>query len=401
MPALVSRADTVSKPPSARAMVGTLLITWGVQLAVQIVTGLEITLWVLVLGSLILQRWFIGRVLPALVAGGLLVGAGVAAIVNDLVPGDGLDSFFRLCGWAFGFLLVASLGGRRTSWAYLAALGCGVGALSALGLAVGRVVPASLASVSVPLLLVVAGVLLLGRGRFRHRPVMILLAVGLLLVASSVSDSYRDVRDGESGGWVEVAVALPPLAGRTLVVETGASVDVVVGPGRSTVRAPSGGAVATPEVDGEEVILDGDDVHSYRLFVPVGTNVVVRGNDAPVRVEGRGGRTEIAVDDAVVDVSGWFDDLRIAADDARIDGRLAMAGADRRVEVAVDDARVDLRYDGDPALDTDLDDGRLDLDGERRDESLRRGGPDGIIRVRGDDARVSLVRVERLSTGLR
>lgn len=400
MPALVSRADTVSKPPSGRVMVGTLLITWGVQLAIQIVTGIEITLWVLVLGSLILQRWFIGRMLPALVAGGLLVGAGVAAIVNDLVPGDGLDSFFRLCGWAFGFLLVASLGGRRTSWAYLPALGCGVGALSALGLAVGRVVPASLASVSVPLLLVLAGVLLLSRGRFRHRPVMILLALGLLLVASSVSDSYRDVRDSDMARTIEVPVDLPPLAGRTLVIETRAFVDVSIGTGPSTARAFSTGALTAEEDDGE-VVLDADDVHSYELFVPAGTNLVVRGDDTPVRVEGRGGRTEIEVDDGFVDVSGWFDDLRIEAGDAHIDGRLAMAGANRQIDLAADHAVIDLRYDGDPALDGEVDDGRIEVDGEKQEESFRRDGPDGTIRVRGDNAQVSLVRVERLSTGLR
>lgn len=383
MPALIDRADTRSRPPSGRTIVGTLLVTWAVQLVVAAVFGVSITLWVFVAGGLILQRWFVGRSHGALLVGGLMVGVGLAAIVVDLVPGTGLDSFFRLIGWAFGFLLVASLGGRATRWSYAVAAVFGVAALSALGLAVGRL-PSGAASVAFPLILLVAGLLLLSGGRGRPKLLLVVMGLGLLLVASSVSDSYRGIR-GESSPRARTRVALPALAGRTLVVETDGSVRVTVGTVPEAVVAGGGRRSAIPEVDDREVRFDGGDVDAFDLVVPAGTDVVVRGGDQVIAVEGRGGRTEIEADDAHVTLSGWFDDLAVTIDDGRVEGELAFAGSGRRAALEVDDGRAHLRYSGRPRIEAEVDDGRIEVDGTVARGSFTREGGQGVLRLRGDD----------------
>ena len=379
MPALITRPDAGPAAASPRTAIGVLLITFGVQALLKAVLGFELTLWILVLGGFVLQRWFVDRSFGALTLGGLMVGVGLGAVAKDIVPG-GVDGFLGFAGWAFGFMLIAALGGRRASWAYIGAAFSSLFALGSLGIAIGRLVPHAAASITVPLFVVVAGLLLLSPGARRGKVLLVLLGAGFLLFSSSVSDSYREVRQGVRP-LHRATVVLPDLDGRTLVIDTGGSVKISNGGSEGSGVALVRGSRRTlrGEVDDDDVKLDFDDVASYELSVPAGT------------------RVEVETENGSIELYGEYAGIDASTENGRIAAELSFAEADPSVELSSDNGLVSVVYDGDPAIDAESDNGEVyvyrgrNTPADNQGDDFERDGDDGELTVQTENGRIDLI----------
>ena len=387
MPALITRPDAGPAAASPRTAIGVLLITFGIQALLNALFGLELTLWVVVLGGFVLQRWFVQRSFGALTLGGLMVGVGLGALAKDIVPG-GVDGFLGFAGWAFGFMLIAALGGRRASWAYIGAAFSALLALGSLGIAIGRLVPHAAASITFPLFVVVAGLLLLSRGARRGPGLVILLGAAFLLFSSSVSDSYREVR-----GPVRLhraSVVLPDLEGKTLVIETAGAVRISNSPGDGTGSALVRGPRRTLRagVDDDEVKLAFDNVSSYDLSVPPGT------------------RVEVDTENGSVELFGEFASVDASTENGPITANLVFEDVDPTVDLSSENGLVRVTYDGDPAIDAETDDGRVFVyEGRNRQpddhgDDFESDGDDGELTVETENGRIELVAVANAGSEL-
>lgn len=396
-------APVAHRPPN---VVRALLLTLLAQFVLARI-GLDVTLWVFVLGAIVLQHWFAARNFPALVAGGLIAGAGVAAIARDLVPGTGLHSFLGWAGWVAGFGIIAGLGGRPARWAYGGVLFSGIMAIGALGLAIGGAVSSRTSGALVPILVVSIGVLLLMRGGGRSRFLLLVIGGLLLVVSSSMSDSYRAVRTGD-GRLVETRTELPPLRGRTLVIEApSAAVTVKVGDEAAVsgdVRVDDGGRRLRPAVaarraltavlDGDEVVLDASRSTQVTVTVPAGTDIDINGGRGPVRVGGRGGDVDIEADNGPVVVEGWFDRLDITTDNGPVEAKLAFGSDPRQVDIETDNGPVRVRYAGSPAVDAETDDGGIRVADADEGREYQSDGDEGGLVIRTDNGSVRISPVE-------
>lgn len=396
-------APVAHRPPS---VVRALLLTLLAQFVLARI-GFDITLWVFVLGALVLQHWFAARNFPALVAGGLIAGAGVAAIARDLVPGAGLHGFLGWAGWVAGFGIIAGLGGRPARWAYGGVLFSGVMAIGALGLAIGGAVSSRTSGVLVPMLVVFIGVRLLMRGTGRGRFLLLVVGGLLLVVSSSMSDSYRAVSTGD-GRMVEARPDLPPLRGRTLVIESPSAPITVkvgeVGGVSGEVRVDAGGPRArlaaaarralTAVVNGEEVVLDASRATQVTVTVPAGTDIEIDGGRGPIRVDGRGGAVDIETDNGPVVVAGWFDRLDITTDNGPVEAELAFGPDRREVDIETDNGPVRVRYAGMPAIEVETDNGEIQVADADEGREYEANGDEGGLGIRTDNGPVRIDRVD-------
>lgn len=401
-PRLPAPAVSGRRPSVVRALV----LTFLAQIVLGIL-GIHITLWIAVLGAVALQHWFLARNFPALVAGGLILGAGVAAIARDIVPGAGLDSFLGWMGWAAGFGIIAGLGGRAARWAYGGVLITAVMGIGALGLAIGGAVSQRTSGVLVPLLTVTIGLLLLLRGSRRGRLLLLVIGGLLLVVSSSMSDSFRAVQRGD-GVVVEAETQLPDLRGRTLVIESAlAPIRVVTGAEASVsgeARVDRGGTrsdrakrarnVLTAVSDDDAVVLDSSRIVSLTVTVPAGTDVEIDAGRGPVQVDGRGGVTDIEADNAPVTVTGWFDRLEVTTDNGPVEAELRFDSADRDVDIETDNGAVQVRYSGTPQIDVETDNGPVRVGDDDAGDGYELDGDEGDLQISTDNGPIRLRRVE-------
>jgi hypothetical protein len=150
-----------------RAAVGTALVVWGTALLVQQVLAVSFPAVALAAGAGALAGWARLRRYGWFVAGAVLTAAGSGEVVRAFLHHSAGRSLSALL-LAGAFLAVYVRYPTRSSWALVPAALFGLIAAAAAGVAVLGLVPAVAGAGAFPLLLVIAGTVLLVRQAARR-----------------------------------------------------------------------------------------------------------------------------------------------------------------------------------------------------------------------------------------
>lgn len=213
-----------------RAVAGTALLVWGTSLLVQLALGIDVDTFALGLGAGALAGWVQVRRYKWFVVGSILVGLGAAEVAEAVTHGA-FGASVRSLLIATGFAAIYVRYPRRSRWALIPAGVMALLAAAAFGAGLIGLLPVLLGRALLPLLLVSGGALLLFRNSLPPKTVKIGLAalatIFVLVGVTSVPDAERINIKGRGlaisppGSPLGAMRDLPPLKGRTLVLDGG------------------------------------------------------------------------------------------------------------------------------------------------------------------------------------
>ncbi len=371
---------------------GVLLVLVGVELLLERLLDREFSLLLPALGLVLLAVWFRHDRFPFLVAGSLSFGLGLGLLVQSLF--GNAFAFADAAGLAWGFWFIQQVSGRRIAWARVGFLITLTAALFELAttVGIGRALGATFGGAAAPLAVVTVGVLLVFRRRLTPQVFVVGVVVAATLGLSAVGGGLARALDGLGDGFGRrstVVLDVPPLDGRTLVLE-GGSGDVTVETGRSlSVRASIRSNHDRPPVNlsDEEIVVgarrgnwrEGGSVR-YLVVLPAG---------ADLRIGLGSGDVSGAVDGGVVDITTGSGDVD-----------LAVAG-DPDVDITTGSGEVELTVAGDPDVDVTTGSGDIEAEGFEEDDVdtdekwFYDGEGDGLLSIDTGSGDVELTKVRR------
>ena len=356
-----------------RVAVGTALVVWGAGLLVERALGVDLeTLW-LGLGLAAIAGWTQVRQYNWFVAGSIVTGIGVGALLSGAFDNAFGASIANLCIGA-GFAAVYVRYPRRSTWALAVAAVFALIAVGAFGIGLIGLVPASLGRFLLPLLLIGGGVLLLLRHSLPPKTVkagLAALAVSFVVVGATSVPDIDDPISIDPGPTVPMQpLALGP--GQTLVLHGGGSGDIefVEGPVPSIeVRGRRDKVLLREDGDriivGREGLFGNDSSVDYVVTLPPGVAIDVERGSGSVTGTLRGVRGDIRTASGDVDLvlleggaEGPDDDgpldIVTASGSVRLDSRMLL---DLEVDTDSGELTVDGRRIADDDYDSDEQDG--------------------------------------------
>lgn len=277
-----------SPPGFFRVAGGLLLIAIGLEFLVERTTPVELELTTLVVGLLLLSWWARAACGWAYVAGAIVTGIGVGALLGGLVGGP-VGALLSALATAGGFAVLATRP-PHLRWAWIPAGIIAFFGVAGFGFALASAILSSSSGVLLPLSLVVAGCVLLGRhalpGRTRSALLIGCAVVFVLAASAQTRDTVGPLTlDGLFGERMRHTTTLEPLGDRTLIIDAGND-DVTLRSGGSApvVTTRSSRAVEVPPPGELEVrvVLRRD----ATITVPIGSAVEIQTDGGQVDIEG-------------------------------------------------------------------------------------------------------------------
>lgn len=170
-----------------RSVVGTVLVVLGVGIFIEQVSGTNLNFLPLLIGSALIAGWAQTRCRGLLIAGSIVAGAGLGALLRPAVGPVFEDAVMNL-SLASGFASIYLLSDPKPNWPLIASTVLVV--LAALDLGdVSRVIPTSVVELGLPTVVILAGVVLIFRDRLSRRAsTSLLIALAVLGVVLSQAD---------------------------------------------------------------------------------------------------------------------------------------------------------------------------------------------------------------------
>lgn len=220
---------------SLRVIVGIVLIFFGFDLLIELATGVDVRTVAAGLGAGFFLYWRSNRSYPWLVAGSILLGVGLGNMLSPLAEPVWRESVERLF-LAGGFALIPLADRRsRSAWAWIPAGIIGLLALASFAVDLDKLIKPEAAAPILPALAIIAGSMLLLRGKLSSAAFGIamafIIAIGVVTASFFEYSSVEGVFKADPIYSETRQFEIPELDGRRLVVSsTQGSIEISTGP---------------------------------------------------------------------------------------------------------------------------------------------------------------------------
>lgn len=338
---------------SLRVIVGIVLIFFGFDLLIELATGVDVRTVAAGLGAGFFLYWRSNRSYPWLVAGSILLGLGLGNMFSPLVNPVWRESLDRLF-LAGGFALIPLADRRsRSAWAWIPAWIIGLLAVASFAVDLDKLIKPEAAAPILPALAIIAGSILLLRGRLSSAAFGIamafIIAIAVVMASFYEVSSVEDVFKADPIYSETRQFEIPDLDGRRLVVRS-AQGSIEMSTGTSEASAVLSTRHGTRSIAKKRLSRSGIEVNESSDLVTIsvdGSNVfadfdisVPEGSD--VRLQSGSGRISARTED--------LDEVRIFTGSG--DVRLTGYPADLVVKTGSGDVRIS---DADMSDDTEAD----------------------------------------------
>lgn len=390
---------------SARVIVGIVLIFFGLDLLIELATGVDVRTVAAGLGSGFLLYWRTNRRYPWLVAGSILLGVGLGNMFSTLIMPVWSESLERLF-LAGGFALIPLVDKRsRSGWAWIPAGILGLLAVASFAVDLDKLFIPEAAAPILPALAIIAGSLLLLRGKMSSAAfgtsIALIVAIAVAIASVSGLSGVGDIFTTHPSYSETRRFEIPDLEGRRLVVRSrSGSIELSTGISegsailsardqrestakarlsRSQVEVSESSDLVTVSVEGTNVFAD------FEISVPEGSSVRLESGSGRINARVKNlDEVRIFTGSGDVRLTGYPDELvvRTGSGDVRIFD--AEASGDNDADLLTGSGDVAIEVTDLMALEIDTGSGDIEIDGDDVGSSrpYSREGTQGVVNIR-------------------